>query len=629
MTDLIFRGLQDGSPDLFFGREGPPDGADAHIAIAAQLPAITASASAAVAYGAQINAVLLAPTGAVSVQYRSEVSRPTVGAAADSIQQAVPRTGRAADSATLAQGLALPHRACWQQAAGRTSRVQGMWQGARRRLSVTDARFAQAVPHAAALQSDYQDARAARRPLGGVFQDALGVRSPLSGSFQEAFRTRRRAGTFRFQGSRPETAELAIFAHVGMSAKSGIRTQFQEAMPPRRGIRVPVVVPPVGGYVPPQGDAVHLLFKVLRTSSFDLLFSDGLARPVGPVVIPVLRYYIVINSASLTRVSNNLALPVTGLSLSIDSDSSHWTWSASLPLRSLADLEPDAPGELVELEAIVNGLPWRLAVERVRETERFGSASLSIGGRGIAAELSDPTYPVVSHDNVASAMTAQQLAADALSINGVPLGWDLDWQAADWLVPAGAWVHSGTPLDAVVRIAAAAGAYVQAAPGSRALRVVPRYPVAPWEWSSATPALVLPASAVIERGTEHVNRAAYNVVYVSGQAGGVLARVKRAGSAGDRAAQMIVDGLVTHADAARGRGLEVLGNTGAQQIVSLETGILPASGVIHVGTLMDWTRGAVARRGLVRSLSVTASVPTGASKDPVKVRQTIGVETHG
>lgn len=140
---------------------------------------------------------------------------------------------------------------------------------------------------------------------------------------------------------------------------------------------------------------------------------------------------------------------------------------------------------------------------------------------------------------------------------------------------------------------------------------------------------MLPAAAVLERGADHVDRAGYNVVYVSGQAGGILARVKRAGSAGDRPAQMIVDSLITHADAARGRGLEVLGNTGAQQIVSLETGILPASGVIHVGTLMDWTRGDASQRGLVRSLAVSATVPTGASKDPVKVRQTIGVEIHG
>lgn len=347
------------------------------------------------------------------------------------------------------------------------------------------------------------------------------------------------------------------------------------------------------------------------------------------IVIPPRRTYIVINDASLTRVSNNLALPVSSISIAIDDGGAHWSWSAALPLAALADLEPDVPGELVELEAVVNGAAFRLLVESVRDREAFGSSSLAIGGRGIAAELSAPAYPVVSHDNAGSPANAQQLADAALTFNGVPLGWTLDWQTADWLVPAGVWVFSGTPLDAVSRIAAAAGAYVQAAPASRVLQVLPRYPVAPWDWHTATPAVILPAAAVLERGTEHAHRPAYNVVYVSGQAQGIRARVKRTGTAGDVAAEMVVDPLITHADAATGRGMEILGNTGAKRIVRLETGILPASGVIHVGGLMDWVRGSVTQRGLVRGVSISASVPGGRSRQPLMVRQTVEVETNG
>lgn len=336
-----------------------------------------------------------------------------------------------------------------------------------------------------------------------------------------------------------------------------------------------------------------------------------------------------INDAALIRVSNNLALPVSSISIAIDDGSAHWSWSATLPLAALSDIEPDEPGELVELEAAVNGAVFRLLVESVRAREAFGSSSLAIGGRGFAAELSAPAYPVVSHDNISAAATAQQLADAALTLNGVSLGWALDWQAADWLVPAGVWVYSGTPLDAVSRIAAAAGAYVQAAPATRTLIVLPRYPVAPWDWHTATPAVILPAAAVLERGTEHSHSPAYNVVYVSGQAQGIRARVKRTGTAGDVAAEMVVDPLITHADAATGRGMEILGNTGAKRIVRLETGILPASGVIHVGALMDWVRGSVTQRGLVRSVSISASVPGGRSKQPLMVRQTVEVETNG
>lgn len=621
MTDLIFRGLQDGSPDLFFGREGPPDGADAHIAIAAQLPAITASASAAVAYGAQINAVLLAPTGAVSVQYRSEVSRPTVGAAADSIQQAVPRTGRAADSATLAQGLALPHRACWQQAAGRTSRVQGMWQGARRRLSVTDARFAQAVPSAAALQSAYQDAYATRRPLGGVFQAAFGGQRPLAGSFQEAFRTRRRTGTFRFQGSRPETAELAIFAHVGMSAKSGIRTQFQEAMPPRRGIRVPVVVPPVGGYVPPQGDAVHLLFKALSMGSFDLLFSDGRARPVGPQQVYIRSTYIVINDVTLVRLPENTILPdVYSISLSWDCDSWSVGWDASLPASALDAVMPESVGAPVELLATINGTSMHLLAENISRDRRFGDSRIKVSGRGRVAWLASPYADTVSRSN-GSAMTAQQLAADALSINGVSIGWDLDWQIADWLVPTGAWSHQGAAIDAVKRIAESVGGYVVGHRNAQTLHVRPRYPSMPWSWGTATPDIVLPADIARAESIAWTNKPAYNRAFVSGQQLGVLGIGTRSGTAGDLPAPLITDALITHLDAARARAGSLLADTGPQATINLELPVLPETGILDLGALIEYNDGATARRGLVRAVRVAVAYP--------QVWQNVEIETHG
>ena len=91
---------------------------------------------------------------------------------------------------------------------------------------------------------------------------------------------------------------------------------------------------------------------------------------------------------------------------------------------------------------------------------------------------------------------------------------------------------------------------------------------------------------------------------------------------------MIVDPLTAHADAARPRGLAALAEASSHRMWQLETGILPGYGVIQVGTVLDWVRGQTTRRGIVRELAVVASLPSGASKDPVKVRQTLGVEIH-
>lgn len=342
----------------------------------------------------------------------------------------------------------------------------------------------------------------------------------------------------------------------------------------------------------------------------------------GTVVVPSLRSYIVLNNVSLVRVSNSLPIPALSLSISIDADSWGWGWSASVPASKLDDLLPSAPGAPIELEAQINGVVWRLFAERIARDRRHGSDRLSVSGRGIAAELSAPLYPEESRNNTAGALTSQQLADAALTVNGVSLGWTLDWQIADWLVPAGAWVHVGTPIDAVARIASAAGGYVQADPVLRTLHVKKRYPVLPWNFGTATPDFILPSSATTREATQYVEKPDYNVVYVAGGAiGGVLGQVKRTGSAGDLPAEMQVDPLVTHADAARGRGESILGDTGVQQILTMETPVLEAIGIYPVGSLIEWQEGASARRGLVRSVSISAALP--------RVRQTIEVECHG
>ena len=149
-------------------------------------------------------------------------------------------------------------------------------------------------------------------------------------------------------------------------------------MPPRRGIRSPVVIPPVGGYAPPPGDAVHLLFKTLRTGSFDLLFSDGLARPVGPVVIPVLESYFVINTVTLVRADTGEPVEAESIQVGIGRDGPHWSWSASIPGSSRHLVARNA--DPVELLLTLNGAAIRLVVERRRRDRSHGSDAVMVYG---------------------------------------------------------------------------------------------------------------------------------------------------------------------------------------------------------------------------------------------------------
>ena len=338
----------------------------------------------------------------------------------------------------------------------------------------------------------------------------------------------------------------------------------------------------------------------------------------GTVIVPVRGVYIVLNEISLTRVADSQALDCLGLSLTLDADSWVCGFQASLPGAALDGVIGSA-GSPVELQATINGIVFRLLAEKVSRDRSFGQARISISGRGRAAVLDAPYAPVMSWIS-APAITARQAADAAITSVGLPEGWTLNWQLTDWLLPDGLWAHQGTAMSAVLRVAEAAGGYVQADPLSQVLHVRHRYPVAPWDWAAATPDIEIPAAVAITEGIEWEDKPVYNAVYVSGAAGGVLGHVKRAGTDGTLVAQMVTDDLTTHADAARQRGRAILANTGRQARVSLSLPVLPETGIIQPGQLIRYVDGGTTRIGLARGVSVSANLP--------KIRQTVEIETH-
>jgi hypothetical protein len=220
-----------------------------------------------------------------------------------------------------------------------------------------------------------------------------------------------------------------------------------------------------------------------------------------------------------------------------------------------------------------------------------------------------------------SARTAQQLVADVLTVNGVPMDTVVDWQLTDWLVPAGVFAHQGSYVSAINAIAAAAGGYVQPHPTDDALSVLARYPTMPWTWAAdAVPHFELPSSVTTRESIEWLDRPAYNRVFVSGVAQGVLGQVTREGTDGSLVAPMVTDPLITHADAARQRGMSVLGATGRAANISLRLPVLEETGVITPGKFVRYVDGGVTRIGLVRSVGLDVAMP--------EAWQTIGVETY-
>jgi hypothetical protein len=176
-------------------------------------------------------------------------------------------------------------------------------------------------------------------------------------------------------------------------------------------------------------------------------------------------------------------------------------------------------------------------------------------------------------------------------------------------------------MEALLAIAEAAGGYVLPHRSDLGLAIRHRFPVAPWDWETITPDIVLPADVVARESLRWQEKPAYNRVFVAGQETGVLGQVTRAGTAGDLLAPMVVDPLITEAAAARQRGLAILADTGRQIEVTLRLPVLAETGILEPGLFVEYQDGTVARLGFIRSTSVQVTGP--------EVWQTVGVQTYG
>lgn len=336
--------------------------------------------------------------------------------------------------------------------------------------------------------------------------------------------------------------------------------------------------------------------------------------PDTPVVVPVQRVYYVLNSVSLKRVSDGVEVPCDSLSLDLSASDWAWSFQATVPGYAEALLRGESP---VALQAMVNGEPIRLVVRSVQRSREFAKASLSVSGLGRAAELADPQARSISRMNT-EARTAAQLLDDSLTENGVSIGWSVDWQIEDWSVQAGYWSHTGTYIEAATRLAEAGGGYVQAHDVQRILRVLPWYKLAPWDWASATPDIVLPEDACKVEGIEWLSKTPVNAVWITG--GTRRDRIKRTGSAGDIQAQTIVDQLATDPVMTRQRGLKVLAEGGDQALITLSLPVLDEVGIIRPGQLIRYSEQGKTHLGMSRAVSVSCGFP--------EVWQSIKLEVH-
>lgn len=618
--DLLFWKSQANSADLAFGDSADTGDQNITGALNATLQELTFSAKVVPVVQARALFSLQEMSFNAAATYESQTSRPIVAKSESSFQKANQAESVSNVAYREAIGTDSSPFVSWKKAApstmafatgfestdkSRRSEHSSVWQNAERMTANRRA-------------SSYQDGdRTTRLSVKAFFENARRLSElSIASDYQDADRSPRAFIKSLFNEALLARTEIDEPFSVGKSIFVLLGTSWQEANPPDAGVHSDsTVTPEDGDKYSPTGD---ILFFKAPDGTANLIFNDHGVSLTANTVVPVRKVYIVINTLSLVRLSDGLEIPASDLNVSIDADSWAWGWSATVPAKYMSALQADL-GDLVELVAVINGRSFRLAVEKIQRSRSFARSSLTISGKNRAVWLSDP-YALKENRTNSSQMTAQQLMAQALTENGASLGWDLDWQITDWLIPSGVWVNSGTAIEACLSIANAAGAYLQSDPYDEILRVIPRYPTVPWEWSSLTPDIDLPEGVCVTEGIEYVDKAEYNTVYISGQNQGILGHVTRSGSGGNKPAEMITDALITHADAARQRGISVLSDTGRQRLISLSLPVIEETGIILPGKLIRYSENGTTHLGLSRSVSVAAAFP--------KVRQNIVIESH-
>ena len=561
----------------------------------------------------------------LSAVYDINVSRPTVGGAHTHWQDAAPLPHAARSTWQQSAPLPVGTRSHWQDAAALAAGLRAHWQDTQQRQRAVRSAFEQALRLPAdPLRSSFQEAEHRHTGARAGFQEAIRLpAAPLRVRFEETLRDRQARIGARFEVAAHVLAAFASGMGIAVRMPRGWGGRFQQAWPPRPG-QWQRPAPPGRSpcYLPTL--PAHLLFDAPWTQDTGLVFiCERHGPPPGPepgetVVVPVRRVYVVINEARLRRVDGGIQIPTFTMSMSLDTDSWAWGFSADVPRGALPNLQPSNFGDPVELEAWVNGVPYRFLAEQLSTSRTFGRESLRISGRGLTATLDAPYAPTLNFGNTA-ARTAQQLMGDVLTVNGVPFGWTVDWQLSDWLVPGNVWTHQGAYVGALNSIVQAAGGYLQPHESDKVVKALLRYPTAPWDWGAAAD-FELPADVTTQEGIVWQENPRYNRVFVSGVSAGVLGQVTRAGTDGASIAPMVTEALITHADAARQRGVRELATGGRQALVSLQLPVLETTGVIPPGKMVRYVDGSTTRVGITRSVQVDVRMP--------EIFQSIEVETY-
>lgn len=347
--------------------------------------------------------------------------------------------------------------------------------------------------------------------------------------------------------------------------------------------------------------------------------EDPLATPTNEIR----QVYFIMHTLSVQALPGLQEVEVSSISMSFDIDSHSWLFSATV-LSNVDLVRPSSAG-VKEIRVTLDGYVWEFAVDSYTQTKVFSDQTWKITGKSKTAYLAAPyvlpkNYTYVS-DILASQIITQELNATGFSVT---------YSTVDWLVGGNAFTYQqNTPIQAISTVAAAIGGVILPHRSQSSIVVKPRYTHSPWEWAATSPVATLTSDIIESMSGTWSPKGDINGVHVTGATSGVNCFVKITGTDGLKKAPQFVSNLLSHQDAGREKGRNILSDTGNQEVVPIVLPVLPVGqtpAIYNAGDLLEISEaGSQPWKGMVIGVNVTASV---SASGLIEASQTVSLERH-
>jgi hypothetical protein len=336
-----------------------------------------------------------------------------------------------------------------------------------------------------------------------------------------------------------------------------------------------------------------------------------------PIEPQLRRYYLMQPTITCVRVSDDVPIVISNINIS--RSRGQWASSVSIDFSSRIDASR-AENQLLKVG--INGYEFFTLVEQTSVSKVFGNETYRGTGRSRSAELATPYVLPISYTNATSRSFAG-LLNDMLQFTG----WTIALNGiVDFNVPAGAFsVGNKSPIDAVQQAVAQLGCMLLSNDETKALTVVPRWPTVPWLMDGVIPDLTVHDAVITSYSESKEIGTECNVVWLRGEQQGISAKVKRAGTAGNIAADDISAQLIVDNQAARTAGTNALADTGNKLNINMSLPIMADLPPAIPGMLIGIREGVDVFKGTCDSVTISASV---SDTGDIDVEQTITVVRH-